>query len=407
MKSLVKTLAVGVLALVASACDEGSTGNPSTLARGELNPPSGLMTITGDTSVTLRWMGNNTEDDFKGYNVFVAEGDYTGTIVTGAAWTAAYPANANLASGSIPRCKDNSEIFVTKFKFPVSEADCEGDTASDSGTSGDTGPGLQDDEEAKLPFATCDGKSDDNLSLPATEKVLGTQECKITGLTNGKTYTFMVMSVMGEEFENVSWSSNLVTDTPANNLFTSEVEVTVPVGSVLFLSHTDILAALTGTDLAATNWDSTKLCTTTPVCIIGADNEETAGGLYLGRRGVSKPARVYFSTPTKTDSSTDGIMYLYRGGQTYDPQNPTAVSVTIPDDQANSDRTTNYGSGKLTEVAGNEVIDLAIKNGADWHFGKLVINVPVLETPADETSPLKVKLSLIVQPAAGVPHYFQ
>jgi hypothetical protein len=407
MKSLVKILAVGALALGATACDDGSTGNPSTTARNELNPPSGLVTITGDTSVTLRWMGNNTEDDFKGYNVFVAEGDYTGTIVSGTKWTAAYPKNADLMKGSIPRCKDNSAIFETNFKFPVSEADCEGDTATDSGSGTGTGASLADEPAAKLPFAKCDDKSDDNLSLPATEKVLGSQECKVTGLTNGKTYTFMVMSVMGDEFENVSWTSNFVTDTPANNLFTSEVEVTIPLGKVLFLSHTDIVAAVTGTDMAVAKWDATRLCTTTAVCVIGTANTETAGGIYLGRRGGTKPARVYFSTPTKGDTATDTIEYLYRGGQTFDPQNPSGVSVTIPDDQANSDRANNYSSGDLTEVAGNEVIDLAIKNGANWHFGKLVINVPTLATATDENSDIKVKISLIVQPAAGVPHYFQ
>ncbi len=405
MKSLVKILAVGALALSASACDEGSKGNPSTAARGDLNPPSGLVTITGDTSVTLRWLGNNTEDDFKGYNVFVAEGDYSGTVVAGTAWTATYPANANLTTGSVPRCKDNSAIFETNFKFPVSEADCEGDTATDDGA-GATGAGLAE-EETKLPFAKCDGKSDDNLSLPASDKVLGTQECKITGLTNGKTYTFMVMAVMGSDFENVSWSSNFVTDTPANNLFTSEVEITIPMGKVLFLSHADIVAAVTGTDLAATKWDATKLCTSTAVCVIGAANAQTAGGLYLGRFGGTKPARVYFSTPTKTGTATDNIMYLYRGGQTFDPQNPTAVSVTIPNDMANKDRETNYSNGGLTEVLGNEVIDLAIQNAANWHFGKLVLNVPSMATVTDEASDMKIKISLIVQPAAGVSHYFQ
>jgi hypothetical protein len=407
MKNLVKFLALGAIALGAAACDEGSTSNPSTSARGELNPPAGLVTITGDAAVTLRWLGNNTEDGFKGYNVFVADGDFSGTIVSGTAWTASYPANANLAKGSIPRCKDNNAIFQTNFKFPESTADCEGDTAADSGATPAAGAALQDEEEAKLPFAKCDGKSDDNLSLPASEKVLGTQECKITGLTNGKTYTFVVMAVMGDEFENVSWSSNFVTDTPANNLFTSEVEITIPSGKILFLSHTDILAAVTGTDLAVTKWDSTKLCASVDVCKIGTPNTETAGGIYLGRFGGTKPARVYFSTPVKTDTDTDTIEYLYRGGQTFDPQDPTGgVSVTIPEDQANKDRANNYGSGDLTEVAGNEVIDLAIKNAANWHFGKLVLNVPSLATPADENSDLKIKISLIVQPAAGVPHYF-
>lgn len=414
MKSLLKIFAVGALALGAAACDDGSTGNPSTSARNELNPPSGLVTVTGDTSVTLRWMGNNTEDDFQGYNVFVAEGDYSGTIVSGTKWEAAYPKNVNLTTGSIPRCKGNNAIFETNFKFPVSEADCEGDTTSDAGNA--AGAALAEETESKLPFKKCEeNKSNDNLSLPVpdSKKVLGIQKCSITGLTNGQTYTFMVMAVKGAEFENVSWSSNFVTDTPANNLFTSEVELTIPVGKVLFLSHADIVAAVTGADMTVAKWDSSQACATTEVCAIGSTNRESAGGIYLGRLGGQKPARIYFSTPTKADTATDAISYLYRGGQTYDPENenPTAVSVTIPGDQANSDRTTNYGSGKGTEVAGNEVIDLAIKNGTGWHFGKFVIDVPSLVEDAaitnKELQNIKVKVSLIVQTAPGVPHYLQ
>lgn len=406
MKTFLKLIGIGAIALAASACDEASKSNPSTAARGDLNPPTGLVSITGDTTVTLRWLGNNTEDDFKGYHVFMADGDFAGKYPAGTAWTASYPAGASLATGSIPRCKDNSAVFETNFKFPVSENDCEGDTAA-SGTP-DAGSTLLAEEpaDAPLPFVKCDGKSDANLSIPATDKVLGTQECKITGLTNGKTYTFVVMAVMGSEFENVSWSSNFVTDTPSNNIYSTTI--TIPMTNHVFLAHADIVAAMTGTDLTATNWLTKTTCPTDICSISGGGNLGTnAAGLYFGRNGGTKPARVYFSAPNTLDTATDSIAYLYRGGQTYDAQNPTVVSTSIPGDMANTNTEQNYTKGTLVEVLGNEVIDIAVQNAGKWHYGKLVMDVPTLATVTDEESDLTVKITLVMQPAAAIPHYFQ
>jgi hypothetical protein len=414
MKLCQKIFGISVLALAATACDEASKSNPATAARDDLNPPTGLVSLTGDTTVTLRWLGNNTEDDFKGYHVFMAEGDFSGKT-GGTAWTATYPKGANLETGSVPRCKDNNTLF-TNFKFPESTNDCEGDTATDSGTPTGT-MALAEDEEAPLPFAKCDGKSDENLSVPVTDKVLGMQECKITGLTNGKTYTFVVMAVMGADFDNISWSSNMVADTPANALFSGELTfpavtasgVTPAKKAHIFLAHADIVSAMTGTDLTSDNWKVVETCAN-DFCSIASTTgnlQSNPAGIYLGRFGGSKPARIFFSAPGKTDSDSDGIMYLYRGGQTYDPANPTVVATTIPGDQANTDTDNNYTNATLVDVLGNEVIDIAVQNNGKWHFGKLVIDAPTLATAGDATSEIKVKVTLIVQPTAGNPHYLQ
>ena len=52
-------------------CD-GSTGNPATEDRSDLNPPKQLISITGDASLTLSWQSFNAEDDFQGFMVFGA-----------------------------------------------------------------------------------------------------------------------------------------------------------------------------------------------------------------------------------------------------------------------------------------------------------------------------------------------
>lgn len=409
MKLSKKILGLSLVALASTACDEATTNNPGTAARDDLNPPTGLVTITGDKSVTLRWLGNNTEADFQGYQVFMAKGDVTGMLGS-AAWTAVYPTGNSLTSGSVPRCKDNNDLFK-KFGFPESKNSCEGDTATDSETTPSSALADEAPEET-LPFVQCDGKSNSNVSLPASGKVLGSQECKVTGLTNGETYSFVVMSVMGTDFSKVSWTSNFVSDTPAN-VAMSSVEIVIEQNSFHFLSHADLLSTIkSGAKLTADKFAKAGTCHTTAgskedICSIGkGPNKSTnPGGLYFGRYGGSKPARVFFSTPK--DHASEAIVYLYRGGQTFDPQTPDVVATSVPGDMANNDRETNYGSGNLLEVLGNEVIDIAVQSGSDWHFGKLVLDLPSLETATEEKSKLKFKITLVMQPKAGNPHYLQ
>lgn len=48
-----------------------------TIDKSKLAPPLGLRSVTGDEKVTLFWYTSNYEDDFGGYYVFFAIGDYT------------------------------------------------------------------------------------------------------------------------------------------------------------------------------------------------------------------------------------------------------------------------------------------------------------------------------------------
>ncbi len=395
---LSKIIPICALAAAAIACDEGSSSNPATATRGDLNPPTGLISLTGDSEVTLRWLGNNTEDDFKGYHVLMGEGDFS-------SWTPAYPDNANLANGSVPRCAKNNAVF-TKVGFPDSTSDCEGGTATEPAA----GSSLQEDEEKPLTFVKCVGLADENVSAPATEKVLGMQSCKVPNLKNGTTYSFVVMAVMGSEFEILSWSSNFVSDTPSVSAFSSELTITA--GNHLFLSHADLLTAVGGTKLTATNFVSKVGCPD-EICRVNRTNSSAnAGGIYFGRRGTADtyPARIFFSAPAS--KTTDAVMYLYRGGQTFDPQNPDTVATSVPGDEANSSAKETgaanfYTSGAQVEILGNEVIDIAIRKDSSWHFGKLVIDVPVLKAPVTASSDVTVKVTLIVQSTAGIPHYLQ
>jgi hypothetical protein len=70
MKRLV-ALVIPVL-LIAQACEETT----ETVAPEDLNPPLGLYSVTGDSSVALGWYTSNFEDDLDGYFIYVYEGIY-------------------------------------------------------------------------------------------------------------------------------------------------------------------------------------------------------------------------------------------------------------------------------------------------------------------------------------------
>jgi hypothetical protein len=57
------------------SCEETVT-KIATVEKSELNPPLGLRSITQDGKVTLRWYASNYEEDFGGYLVYQATGNY-------------------------------------------------------------------------------------------------------------------------------------------------------------------------------------------------------------------------------------------------------------------------------------------------------------------------------------------
>jgi hypothetical protein len=70
MRKLVALLIPALL--IAAACEETT----ETVGPEDLNPPLGLYSVTGDSSVALGWYTSNFEDDLDGYFVYVYEGVY-------------------------------------------------------------------------------------------------------------------------------------------------------------------------------------------------------------------------------------------------------------------------------------------------------------------------------------------
>jgi len=108
-------ICLATLAAAAIACDSSSSSDPKTISRDALNPPSGLMTITGDKQIQLTWKTGNTEKEFQGYDIFAVKGTLASLGTPG------YPKNlsATLAAGAqVPRCVDNTALFESSASRP-------------------------------------------------------------------------------------------------------------------------------------------------------------------------------------------------------------------------------------------------------------------------------------------------
>jgi hypothetical protein len=142
-----------VILLVIFGCgDENKIFN--TIEKEDLAPPLGLRSVTQNEQVTLFWYTSNYEDDFGGYFIFQAEGDYT----------------ASSSDSSI-----NESIFSKVDSLEFSDP------------------------------------SDAVVSVV------------ITGLTNGTTYSFTVVSFDKDDKEKISFPSNVVKDTPRPDISTVSI----------------------------------------------------------------------------------------------------------------------------------------------------------------------------------------
>jgi hypothetical protein len=393
-KTTISICAAGVLA----ACG-GSAGDPKTLTKDELNPPSGLVTVTGDKQIELRWLGNNTEDDLRGYQVFGYKdnADDSKSAYEEVVSRIKYPkAGVNSA---IPRCKDNDEVFRLFGFTKNSDAKCKGDdSAETSSFSEGSELAMADADEVLSNKLTCEtgstAVSDANVSLP-TERALEVQRCivkKVGGedLVNGVNYVFFVAAVKGDKFNKLSWTSTFVKDTPAAQLFSENVTFE-PAKFKKFAINTSTFGAITAGTGDCPGSDN--------VCSLSNPNTASESAIYVSRRGsadTSYPQRILISTPDGGD-----IKILQRGAETFDPLAAAGtVATSTPRDRAAN--TTTYFKGAHVPVYGNQVFDIQIERGGSTYYGKIVFSDPAGTAAGDIT----MKVTILMQPKAGEFDYF-
>lgn len=109
------------LALSFWGCDDETILKPE-----DLNPPLGLMSVTGDGAVSLAWFTSNFEGDLDGYIVYVYEGDYgsytsRSSIPSGFEQALTVPVDSP-SSGPIDAVVDGLENGLT-YSFLVTAAE--------------------------------------------------------------------------------------------------------------------------------------------------------------------------------------------------------------------------------------------------------------------------------------------
>ena len=410
-------------ALALGACNNATSSDPATTERSALNPPTSLVSFTGDSKLTLRFAAANTEKEFQGYDIFIVA-KTVNSVTSGKTY---YPSSAQIdpAAGgiaSIPRCKDNTAVFEA-FGFPASTATCEGgSTGGGNNTTAGTSLQLADsatttatEDPAPTNFAVCDeNTTDKSVSLKLSKPILGPETCTISktsdgkALVNGTTYSIFVATVAGDKKNKLSWTSNIIEDTPATSLYSATVSLT---RGNIFKFKADNLKADPITVYDKTVTTSTATCTT--LCKANSLNTSTVStddGIYIGRSGVdSYPGRAFLSVPTG-----GSIQILPRGPRlTLDAttSNANTTAPGVEGDQAIRTTTVYDGAGTLYPIYGYQVFDILVTktvSGATvHHYGKIVIGaLSVTGTAADASSKLAVPVTIIMQQQAERTDYF-
>ncbi len=399
------------LVLILQSCADGS--DPDTLTRDELSPPLNLVTVTGSEAVELRWNAQNFEDELQGYHVFMLADKSIAQIVADGTLPE-YPAKEYTAEllrqASIPRCKENNSFYALFGVEAGSDESCESSLLLQDDT--DT-----EDEKSSILAAkqTCydpenpeTNLGNDNISVL---KVAGSeysdgegiQRCLIKGLTNGSNYTFFVVAVLGDDFDEISWSSNLVDDTPAPALH--DADITIPTQNYLSVTIS-LVSAPSATVSAAANCPYTSNDANNFCSILRSNNEATDADnrIYIARDNFSDayPQRLALST-----SSNGNIQLIGRGPMTIDPLlGADTIASRIPGDAAITwAEGVYYDKGTVLGVYENSVFDFVLTNGGSNYYGKLILHSYNYASTTDKSSDLTVKLSVIFQPAAENTNY--
>jgi hypothetical protein len=409
LKNFVSTLVLpATLALI--GCD-GDTKDPATAGINDLNPPGDVVSITRDGKIELRWSAGNVEEDFKGYYVFgIKKSDYDAK----AKGKATYPkGKANPEVAGIPRCKDNSAFFEA-FGLPKSESDCEG--APEESAVPTTGTKLTADDttaaaEKLTGFLSCDEKASTTPSLPRpadNKPVVTPQTCTVskianTALANGTTYAFVVVAVADDDFSKISWTSKVIFDTPSANALTSTLDFPAFSGTVsnkfkITLDPTTGKATLGAIDTCNSAIDGE------PCNALSKKNtlSTATSDIYISRNAVGTYLqRLYISAP-----AGGSVIIQPRGPQTYDPLKAAKTTDgRIPGDTAAKEfPSTEFGTKYV--VYNNQIFDLEITKSGVKYYGKVFIgDVTYAGTGALNTLTASVKLSVVLQPGAGIKHY--
>lgn len=415
--STVKSKWLVALALGVTGC--GSVSNPKTAGLDSLNPPGHLVSITQDGALELRWTAANAEDDFGGYYVFATKKSLS-TLQA----LVKYPEGAahNLGEAGIPRCEDNSPFYET-FGLAAADNDCEGG-ASTSSASGSSLVGnsqlAADAEETVTGFVQCSGNDDATISLKKASPNLGTTTCSITkawdpatkalvAIENGTTYSVFVVSVEDDR-KTISWTSNVVEDTPSRTALSSSTAISVGADKFVVISIGESDFSGTSTlSVSSQQSCSTSAHDTSPCALRGTNGGATASGtvstsgIYLARDAQSSsfPQRLFISTHSSSE-----VQLLPRGPQTFEASDGTSGNVRVSEDHAIGTAAAYPDAGTKYAVYNNQVFDILFSSGSKKYFGKIIVGDVTYASDSKEGA-ATLAVTVVLQPQAESIHYLR
>ena len=426
--SVASALVTSAIALVQLGCG-GSASDPKTLDMKDLNSPGIVETVTGDKTLQLRFNTGNFEKEFRGYYIFA-----TTTSLEALKKLVIYPAGVDITKAGIPRCVDNSPFFEA-FGLAKATNDCKGTinvgdatttttttssklTASNMIDEGSS-TGLADSttttttEEKMSNYLECSENVGAAISLPITADAnskyssKGTVKCTVSkaydataktvgAMANGTSYVVLAMTVATDKYSKVSWSSNIVSDTPAPTAYSGNV--------TLAASKYRVISLVPASGTATVGTEST--CVASDLCSVTGTNSQATDGIYIARDSAgSYPQRILISTP-----STASIRLLPRGPQTYDPLDPAVTSARTPADTAitHTSSSSPYGSpGVVYAVYEDRVYDFVMTTvgSTSYRYGKIVVG-NISYASASTTAEATLPLTIVMQTLAGTVDYF-
>lgn len=412
-----RLVALGSMALATTltmACDgDDETASGTTVGQEEFNPPGSLQSFTYDSKLTLRWTAANVEEDFKGYYVFVTP---LAKVTTKPSFPDGVAQTIPLGSG-VPYCEKNSKFFEA-FGLGATKQDCEGkkdgstaekDEKAALAEETSTSTSTDTDKPVKpTSFVKCAGLDGSTVSVPVTSK-LGEVECTIdkdssgTALANGTAYAIFVVGALGDDAADLSWTSNVIVDTPAK-LALPKTSIAITDAKMVPIEF-DI-----GTGTVTATVKAEEACS--GPCELTGNNELAAAKptIWLGRDSLysTQQHRIFLSA-SKT-AATDGwtASFLPRGPQLTTDANGT---VTVPGriDDAAVATTTLYANNMQVAVYNNQVFDLLFIKGTETHYGKLVVgNIGYSSTStSDAADTSTVEAWIVFQTGNNDPRYFR
>lgn len=436
-----------VLTTLVLSCGSDSS-DPDTISRGKLSPPLKLVTVTGSNQIELRWSAQNFESELAGYQVFMASDSTLAAIAANTDALPGYPSRdytevSNLSDASVPRCEDNNAFFALFGIEVSSDSSCsdslfgsDDDAEEESSLVGSKTAGLvplgttllQEEETASItdakltcydPAAPTSSLGSETVSLVKADTEYqdgeGIQRCLIkedaagTALANGTSYVFIVVAVLGTDSDEISWTSNLVEDTPAPVVFSESISLDgdtnaefVTISLPADLSTGSVSAADAAACSNAANTDACKLN--------GTNTTAASNALVIARDSNSSTykQRHFISTLQSASSDATRIGILYRGPLTFDPvAGSDTVSIRTPGDEAISSSGTVYTTnGKTIPFYDNSVFDIVYTTGGSSYYGKVIIdNISYASAEVSSTSTFTV--TIVMQTKPDTLHYFQ